>query len=212
MIFLFESRALKKLINILGNIPNKITVACSGGPDSMAILSFLSSHGRRDVSVAYFNHGTAFGKDAEAFIRGYCSKHELPLTVGMIGTIDRGDKSTEEHWRDERANFLEGIDGPVITGHNLNDVMEWYLFSTLHGQSKLIPYQRNNIIRPFLTTNKRTLESWCNRHSVPYIVDPGNRDEKYMRSIIRHKILPEALRVNPGLEKVIKRKIEKRNV
>jgi tRNA(Ile)-lysidine synthase len=200
------------MINILGNIPHKITVACSGGPDSMAILSFLSLHGKRDVSVAYFNHGTGFGEASEVFIRGYCSEHDLPLTVGRIGTMDRGDKSTEEHWRDERAAFLEGIEGSVVTGHNLDDVMEWYLFSTLHGQSKLIPYQRNNIIRPFLTTSKKVLESWCSRRSVPYIVDPGNKDEKYMRSIIRHKILPEALRVNPGLEKVLRKKIEKRDV
>jgi tRNA(Ile)-lysidine synthetase-like protein len=200
------------MINILGNIPHKITVACSGGPDSMAILSFLSLHGKRDVSVAYFNHGTVFGEASEVFIREYCDTLELPLTVGLIGTMDRGDKSTEEHWRDERVTFLEGIEGPVITGHNLDDVMEWYLFSTLHGQSKLIPYQRNNIIRPFLTTSKKVLESWCDRRSVPYIVDPGNKDEKYMRSIIRHKILPEALRVNPGLEKVLRKKIEKRDV
>jgi tRNA(Ile)-lysidine synthase len=196
------------MINILGSIPNKITVACSGGPDSMAILSFLSSHGKRDVSVAYFNHGTRFGKEAETFIRRYCVDRELALTVGRISTMDRGDKSTEEHWRDERAAFLEDIEGTVVTGHNLDDVTEWYLFSTLHGQSKLIPYTRNNIIRPFLTTSKETLESWCNRHDVPYIVDPGNKDEKYMRSIIRHKILPEALRVNPGLAKVIKKKVE----
>ena len=194
------------MINILGNIPNKITVACSGGPDSMAILSFLSSHGRRDVGVAYFNHGTMFGKDAEVFIREYCSAHELPLIVGLIDTMDRGSKSTEEHWRDERLTFLEGIPGPVITGHNLDDAIEWYLFSTLHGQSKLIPRQRNNIARPFLTTSKKALEDWCDRHDVPYIVDPGNQDEKYMRSIIRHKILPEALRINPGLAKVIRKK------
>ena len=198
------------MINILGNIPHKITVACSGGPDSMAILSFLTSNGNRNVSVAYFNHGTLFGKGAEVFIRRYCLDRGLPLTVGMIDTMDRGDKSTEEHWRDERAKFLEGIEGPVITGHNLDDVMEWYLFSSLHGQSKLIPYRRSNIIRPFLTTSKENLESWCNRHAVPYLEDPGNVDEKYMRSIIRHKILPEALRVNPGLGKVIRRKLNNR--
>ena len=79
----------------------------------------------------------------------------------------------------------------------------------MHGQSKLIPYKRNNIIRPFLTTSKNELESWCERHEVPYMSDPGNKNEKYMRSIVRHKILPEALRVNPGLAKVLKKKVEK---
>jgi tRNA(Ile)-lysidine synthase len=172
----------------------------------MAILSFLSARRKRNVSVAYFNHGTAFGMNAEVFIRDYCAKHELPLVVGLIDTMDRGTKSTEEHWRDERLAFLESLSGPVITGHNLDDAIEWYLFSTLHGQSKLIPRQRNNIMRPFLTTSKKVLEDWCERHNVPYLEDPGNKDEKYMRSIIRHKILPEALRINPGLAKVVKKK------
>ena len=36
---------------------------------------------------------------------------------------------------------------------------------------------------------------------------PGNRDEKFMRSIIRHSIVPQCLKVNPGLRKVIKKKI-----
>jgi len=195
------------LLDILGQIPKEVTVACSGGPDSMAILSFLSLHNKRNVSVAYFNHGTPFGNDAEAFIREYCVTHGLSLTVGMIDTIDRGKKSTEEHWRDERAAFLEGIEGTVVTGHNLNDVMEWYIFSTLHGKSKLIPHRRNNIIRPFLMTSKEDLEGWCERYSIPYLVDPGNTDEKYMRSIIRHNILTEVLKVNPGFGKVVKKKI-----
>ena len=199
------------MLDILGQIPKEVTVACSGGPDSMAILSFLSLHSKRNVSVAYFNHGTSFGRGAETFIRDYCKAHELPLTIGMINTIDRGKKSTEEHWRDERAAFLEGLKGTVVTGHNLDDAMEWYIFSTLHGKSKLIPHRRNNIIRPFLTTRKEKLVDWCKRHSVPYLSDPGNTDERYMRSIIRHNIMTEVLKVNPGFGKVIKKKIIQEN-
>lgn len=195
------------MIRLLGTIPRKVTVACSGGPDSMAILSFLTANGRRDIDVAYFNHGTKFGIEAESFMRRYCLAHNLTLKTGMISTIDRGDKSTEEHWRDERACFLESIPGPVVTGHNLNDAMEWYLFSTLHGHSKVIPYRRNNIIRPFLTTDKAVLIDWCRRKETPFLVDPGNKDEKYMRSIIRHNIMPHAERVNPGFAKVMKKKI-----
>ena len=37
--------------------------------------------------------------------------------------------------------------------------------------------------------------------------DPSNTDIKYMRNYIRHVMMPNALRVNPGLHKVLKKKI-----
>ena len=52
-----------KMIRILGNIPNQVTVACSGGPDSMAIIDFLRK-GRKGVTVAHFDHGTDHGISA----------------------------------------------------------------------------------------------------------------------------------------------------
>ena len=39
-------------------------LACSGGRDSMSALEFLV-RGRREVTVAYFNHSTPHGEDAE---------------------------------------------------------------------------------------------------------------------------------------------------
>ena len=44
---------------------------------------------------------------------------------------------------------------------------------------------------------------------MPYITDPGNFDDKFPRSYIRKNIIPQALKINPGLRKVIKKKIEK---
>jgi tRNA(Ile)-lysidine synthase TilS/MesJ len=71
------------------------------------------------------------------------------------------EKSTEEHWRDERYKFFRTFNMPVITGHNLDDVIEWFLFSSLHGQGKVMPYNNKNVIRPFISTSKRSLEDWC---------------------------------------------------
>jgi tRNA(Ile)-lysidine synthase TilS/MesJ len=46
------------MLRILGKLPRELVVAVSGGPDSMAILDFLSNN--HDVTAAYFNHGTPF--------------------------------------------------------------------------------------------------------------------------------------------------------
>jgi len=49
------------MLRILGKLPRELVVAVSGGPDSMAILDFLSNN--HDVTAAYFNHGTPLGKN-----------------------------------------------------------------------------------------------------------------------------------------------------
>ena len=71
------------MIKILGNLPEKTYVACSGGPDSMAILDFLI-RGRRDVTVAHFNHDTPFGRFAEKFVKSYCKNNDIKLVIGNI--------------------------------------------------------------------------------------------------------------------------------
>lgn len=80
----------------------------------------------------------------------------------------------------------------------------------MHGTAKLIPYKRNNIIRPFLTTKKEDLVTWAYQNSVAWIEDDTNADTKYMRNYIRHEIVPRALVVNPGLYKVVSKKINSR--
>jgi tRNA(Ile)-lysidine synthase TilS/MesJ len=60
-----------------------------------------------------------------------------------------------------------------------------------------------------LTTPKSSFVKWCDKNKVEYLNDPGNYDEKFMRPIVRHTIVPACLKVNPGLRKVIKKKVKK---
>jgi tRNA(Ile)-lysidine synthase len=208
-------------LEILGSIPFNVGVAVSGGPDSMAILDFLLK-GNRKVTAFHFNHGTEHGQEAERVVEDYCETNSIPLFIGRLSRPKTPGKSPEEFWRDERYKFLEkhtghlAVDvhmdmyahGPIITCHTLNDQVENWIFTSLHGNPRLIPYRRGNIIRPFILTRKEALVSWCDRKNVPYVTDPSNSDPKYMRSLIRTKIIPRALEVNPGLHKVIKKKVK----
>ena len=195
------------MLKVLGKLPRELVVAVSGGPDSMAILDFLNNN--HEVTVACFDHGTEFGNKSKRFVKSFCDSRNIPIVVGLNYNGCPSEKSLEEHWRDERYKFLHSFDNPVITGHNLDDVIEWFLFSSVHGQGKIIPYQNKNVFRPFISTSKRSLEDWCESKGVPFMVDPANEDRKFMRSIVRHDILPNARRLNPGIEKTFKKIVEK---
>jgi len=197
------------MFNILKEIPRKVTIAVSGGPDSMAVLDFLkNSH---EVTACYFNHGTQHGSEAEALVTEYCKDNNIKLVTNYIKRPKPKGQSTEEFWRGERLNFFHRFREQVVTGHHLQDQMEWWLFTSTHGNPRLIPYNNGNVIRPFLTTPREEFREWCIRKEVPFLDDPSNQDRKYMRNLIRNEILPLTLEVNPGLAKTIKKLVEKQN-
>ena len=95
----------------------------------------------------------------------------------------------------------------IVTGHNLNDVAEWWMFTSIRVNPKITPYRNKNVIRPFLITEKSDLEKWCDKNSVSYIIDPTNKCDIHARSMIRKNIIPEVLKVNPGFLKTIKKRV-----
>lgn len=196
------------MINLLCKVPDTIYVACSGGSDSMAALSFLRNS-RRNVKVAHFDHGTIHADDARKFVVDYCRKNKIEYTLGTVNRKRLSDESREEYWRNERYRFFEELDAPVVTAHHLDDVAEWWLFTSLHGDPKLTPHKNGSVIRPFLVTHKRDLLAWAKSRNVPFVEDPTNKNLAYMRNLIRHRIMPQCVKVNPGLSKVLKKKLLK---
>lgn len=195
------------MIKLQGKLPPKVWVACSGGVDSMAALDFLRR--KHDVHVLHFDHGTAHGEEARAFVERYCTENSIPLTVGEArGTVPPGP-SKEEWWREKRYEFFDKFNTvPVITCHHLDDCVETWVWSSLHGTGKWIPYRRNHVIRPFRLTRKTEFRWWCVAHNVPWIDDESNEDIHYTRNYIRREMMPHILRVNPGIHKTIAKKVK----
>jgi tRNA(Ile)-lysidine synthase len=197
------------MIHLIGKIPQRVGVAVSGGVDSMAVLHFLTQRNRQ-VTAFFFDHGTKTSWEAKKILDEYCKKINIDCIFGKITRDKKPDESQEEYWRKERYTFLNmHNDELIITCHHLQDVVETWIFSSLHGEGKIIPYKNKNIIRPFLLNKKETFYDWCTRHDVPWIEDQSNYDNKYKRNFIRNVLLPQALDVNPGLFKVVKKKIIK---
>ena len=194
------------MIKIHNKIPRSVGGAVSGGVDSMAVLDFLQRN--HDVHVLHFNHGTEHGHRAMAFLVDYCQSKGLPYSLGFIRNDKPQDKSWEEHWRDERYAFLTRSNMPVVLGHHLDDCVETYVFNMCHGKDHTIPYSHANCVRPFRLTHKSDLVKWAKDHDVPWIDDPSNENTDYTRNLIRKELLPRMLKVNPGIHKVIYKRLK----
>ncbi len=199
------------MIRMSMKLPHQIAVAVSGGCDSMAALDFLSKN--KDILALHFNHGTDHASEAESTVLNYCKSKDIPLIIGRLEEDIPKGVSREEFWRDQRYSFFDKAissldsDIPVVTCHHLDDLVETWIFTSLHGSSTMIPSRRKNYYRPFLITRKTNFEDWCDRKGVPFVEDPSNLDISFMRNFIRHELVPKALRVNPGLPKVLRKKV-----
>jgi tRNA(Ile)-lysidine synthase len=198
------------MIKLQGKLPRSVYVGCSGGADSMAVVDFLSrSH---DVEVIFYHHGSEHDNAAQQMVYDYCHKKNIECILGGMNKDDtiKPGMSKEDFWRWKRYRFFEQFarpETPVITCHHLDDCAETWIWSSLNGNPSIIPYRRNNVIRPFRLNRKKDLELWAQLQGVPYINDPTNADTVFTRNYIRHELMPHALRVNPGLHKVIKKKV-----
>lgn len=196
------------MLKLLVPLPKIITIACSGGVDSMAVVDFLSR--KHDVTVAFFHHGTKTSDDAMEFVSKYCTDKNIPVLFGMIqNKLKPSDMSQEEYWRVMRYEFLINCGDAVVTAHHLDDCVETYLWGCLNGTPKVPSIHKANVVRPFLTTPKQEFIDWCIRKNVPWIEDETNKDTAYIRNYIRKELMPHALQVNPGLHKVVKKIVEK---
>lgn len=189
-------------MKILGKIPKECYISCSGGVDSMSIVNYVLK-GNRDVTILYYNHNTPHGHQAEKFLSDFCLENQIKF----LKDVYKGSTMTEQVWREARYNFLSNFkDKEIIQGHNLSDNIETWLFSSVKGTPKFIPYRRDNIIRPFLLVSKEEILKYANNNNVKWIEDPSNKGVDYDRNKIRNKIIPVLKDINPGLNKTFRKK------
>lgn len=193
------------MIKLTVPLPKNITIAFSGGVDSCAIVDFLSR--KHNITCAFFHHGTKDSDRANEFVAKFCTERNIPLLWGSLRWEKGTKESQEEYWRRERYDFLKDL-GPVITAHHLDDCVETYIWSSLHGTPKVIPLTRGNVLRPFLTTRKQDFIYWCESHNVPWIEDNSNKNTRYTRNYIRNEMMPHVLKVNPGIYTLVKKIVE----
>lgn len=193
------------MIKLLTPVPHKINLAFSGGVDSFVMAHFLK-RGKHDVTLLHFNHGCQYSNRIEEQCRDKADQLGLPIIVKNNDTLPVKGQSLEDCWRRARYRFLRSYPDRFVTCHHLDDAVETWIWSSLHGEGKLIPAQDDKVLRPLLITKKAQLIEYAGKNGLRPVYDEYNFDNSLTRNYIRANIMQHAYWVNPGLQKVIKKK------
>jgi len=195
-----------------------ILAACSGGPDSIALVHLLA--GLRPMfsftlAVAHVNHllrGPDSFSDAE-FVAVFCRRMGLDCyqtEIDVRSFAEQNGHSLEEAARILRYQYLQNIaanlDGAKIaTGHHRDDQAETVLLNLLRGAgsmglSGISTGTEDGIIRPFLAVNRQEIEDYCQAYQLQSRLDSTNLSADYLRNRIRLDLLPSlAADYNPAI-------------
>ena len=184
-------------IKLCLNKKKKYVIACSFGPDSMALLDLAINEGLR-VIVAHVNYRkrdvSQFEQDS---LLSFCEQRKIPIHV--LDLKGKAPKGNFQDWaRKQRYEFFkkvvqeEGADA-VLVAHQQDDVIETYLMQKNRGNYvKNAGICRENeifgvkVIRPLLDYSKAELKEYDEQNNVPFSIDESNLTDHYTRNKIRH--------------------------
>lgn len=184
-----------------------VLVACSGGPDSLALLDLLLLLRRRFdlvVTVAHFEHGirgTASEEDAR-FVDSFCRARRVPCFIGhgdVPAFAKEQGESIELAARELRYAFLwrtlERCGADVLaTAHHADDQAETVLMRILRGTGPdglaAMKPREGKKIRPLLFARREDILAYCRERGLTPRHDATNDIPDCTRNLLRLKVLP----------------------
>jgi len=200
---------------------DRILIAVSGGPDSVALLRLLDE--LRDelqlhLEVAHLQHGIrgAEAQDDARFVAALTEKFGLPFHLKEVNVLEiqaaAGKGNLEALARHERYRFFAEVTHArglqkVATAHTLDDQAETVLMRFLRGSGMkglggMAPMQVMDstgsdslpsftVIRPLLQVSKAEILNYLAVKHQNYRTDRTNQDTALLRNWIRLDLLPK---------------------
>ena len=207
---------------------DRVVVAVSGGPDSVALLHVL--YELRDelnieLIVAHLDHKMRpdSQKDAQ-FVAELAESLKLLLiseAIDVPALLQAERLSPEEGARIARYRFLaeaarEQQANVVALGHTLNDRVETFFINLLRGAGLEglagMPPARCECdiryVRPLIACSRDEILRFLRERKLRYREDPTNRDLRYFRNRVRWELLPLLQNLNPSALEAISRASE----
>ena len=204
----------------------RVVVSVSGGPDSVALLLFLSglaSEMGLELFVFHLDHmfrGEESAADA-AFVEGLSRELGLPcrvFTVDVPSMVRESDRSPQDVARKVRLERLtscadEVAADRVALGHTADDQVETFLMRMIQGAGLSglggMPPVSGRIMRPLIDVWREEVEQYCDKMGIEPRLDKSNLDNTYLRNRVRNRLIPVLKgEFGPGIKEVILREVE----
>lgn len=201
---------------------DRVLVAVSGGPDSVALLHLLARLKPElglDLGVAHYDHGLR-GEDSRSdagFVAALAGRLDLPWHEGggQVRDAARRDRvSLQMAARQLRLQFLRDTRDRhgytrLALGHTADDQVELFWLRLLRGAGLeglkgMWPATPEGLVRPLLAVGKAVLLAWLEQEALPYRLDASNQSRAYLRNRVRLDLMPYLIRgYNPRLAQTI---------
>lgn len=177
----------------------KYILACSFGPDSMALFDYLVKE-KFDFVVAHVNYAILKqADDDEKGILDFAKRYGIKVYV--LKTHMPENVNEEERARNVRYKYFGdlalklGIKN-ILVAHNEDDLLETYFLQlrrnnvvAYYGLKEKVDRENYSVIRPLLAYTKSSLKRYCLDNEVPFSIDPSNEDTKFQRNEIRVNVV-----------------------
>jgi tRNA(Ile)-lysidine synthase len=206
-------RAVREALSDLGP-DSLVLVACSGGADSTALAAAARGE-RTRVGAVVVDHGLQAGSDETARrVADWLASYGLdPVEVVAVEVVSSGD-GPEAAARSARYVAVEAAADrhgavAVLLGHTRDDQAETVLLGLARGSGVRslagMPRERGILRRPLLDLPREVVRSAV-PPGAPVVEDPHNRDDRFARARVRHRVLPllEA-ELGPGIAAALAR-------
>jgi tRNA(Ile)-lysidine synthase len=197
---------------------DKVLVAVSGGPDSMALLHVLAKLASKlgvDVRACGVDHGLrAAAADELVLAQRFAADLGVPFTAVKIDVapgsnlMARARDARYEALRRVLAEWCGGLDrsapgASIATGHHADDRAETVLIRLLRGAGPaglgVLTPRAPMLTRPLVHARRADVLAHIERHRIPYAADPSNVDARFLRTRVRLEVLPLLTELSPRI-------------
>lgn len=163
-----------------------VSLAISGGPDSMALLLLAHAAGL-DITAIHVDHQLRSDSALDAtIIRAVTETLGISL---IVHTVNVGDgPNLEARARSARYSMFPA---EIMTGHTEDDQAETVLINLLRGAgAQGLAAMRPGNTRPLLKLRRTETRALCTSLNITTVNDITNEDSRFLRNRVRNELLP----------------------